>query len=175
MINIPNMQVIVPGNSKEFNEIFIKTFNNKNPFYFRLTDKENNKSLKVKFGKINHLQKGNKLCLILVGPVLNFINFNELKSLDINIVYITTLRPLDKVNLKRINKNISKYLIVEPFYSSYLSSQILEIFDKKIIVKNISVPYKFLTNYGSKKDHDLKNGFEFHKIKKKINELIKIK
>ena len=78
-------------------------------------------------------------------------------------------------DLVTINKNIRKYLIVEPFYSSYLSSQILEIFDKKIIVKNISVPYKFLTNYGSKKDHDLKNGFEFHKIKKKINELIKIK
>ncbi len=175
MLNIPNMQVVVPGNSKEFEEIFFKTFNQKDPFYFRLTDKENNYPLKVKFGKINHIQTGSQLTLILVGPVLNYIDFNLLKSYNINIIYVTTLRPLDTINLKKINKNISKFLIIEPFYSSYLESKLLEIFNKKIIIKNISVPYKFLTNYGTKKEHDIKNGFFMKSIKKKIDEIIFIK
>ena len=175
MLNIPNMQVVVPGNSKEFEEIFFKTFNQKNPFYFRLTDKENNYPLKVKFGKVNHIQSGSQLTLILVGPVLNYIDFNLLKSYNINIIYVTTLRPLDTINLKKINKNINKFLIIEPFYSSYLESKLLEIFNKKIIIKNISVPYKFLTNYGTKKDHDIKNGFFMKSIKKRLDEIIIIK
>tara|TARA_B100000674_G_C37826912_1_gene908547 strand:- start:162 stop:1049 length:888 start_codon:yes stop_codon:yes gene_type:complete len=175
MLNIPNMQVVIPGSSEEFEQIFLKTFNNKNPFYFRLTDKENKRSIKVKFGKINQLKKGSALSLILVGPVLNYIDFNLLKSFNINIIYITTLRPLDISNLKKINKNINKFLIIEPFYSSYLSSKLLEIFKKKVVIKNISVPYKFLTNYGTKKDHDVKNGFFMKNIKKKLDELIQIK
>jgi transketolase len=175
MLNIPNMQVVVPGHSKEFKKIFFKTFNYKNPFYFRLTDKENKEPVNVKFGKVAHLQKGNLLTLILVGPVLNYIDFDLLKSYNINMVYITTLRPLDTINLKKINKNIDKFLIIEPFYSSYLPTKLLEIFERRIIIKNISVPYKFLTNYGSKKDHDIKNGFFMKNIKKKIDKLIKLK
>ena len=91
------------------------------------------------------------------------------------MIYITTLRPLDTINLKKINKNIDKFLIIEPFYSSYLPTKLLEIFERRIIIKNISVPYKFMTNYGSKKDHDIKNGFFMKNIKKKIDKLIKLK
>ncbi len=175
MLNIPNVQVIVPGHSKEFEQIFFKTFNNKNPFYFRLTDKENKNPLKVKFGKVTQLQKGKLLTLILIGPVLDYLDFKLLKTYNINIIYMTTLRPLDTINLKKINRNINKFLIIEPFYTSYLSSKLLNIFEKKIIIKNVSVPYKFLTNYGSKKNHDKKNGFFMKNIKNQIDSIIKIK
>ena len=131
--------------------------------------------MKVKFGKVTHLQKGKLLTLILIGPVLDYIDFKILKTYNINIIYITTLRPLDTINLKKINKNITKFLIIEPFYTSYLSSKLLDIFEKKVIIKNVSVPYKFLTNYGSKKNHDRKNGFFMRNIKKQIDTIIKMK
>jgi|TARA_B110000858_G_C17489964_1_gene331108 hypothetical protein len=40
-------------------------------------------------------------------------------------------------------------------------------------IKNISVPFKFLTNYGTKKQHDEKLGFSIKKIEKMIKKLYK--
>ncbi len=174
MYNIPNMQIVVPGNSKEFDRLFKQSYSNKHPTYFRLSDHENNIDFKVKFGKSNCVNNKSKITVLAVGPVLNFI-YPLIDKYKINLVYLTTVRPFDKNVLKKfLNKN-SSLLIVEPFYSGAILNEITSLFGvKNYKIKNISVPFKFLTNYGKKNEHDKKLGFSIEKIEKIINQLKKV-
>ncbi|WP_440933626.1 hypothetical protein [Candidatus Pelagibacter sp.] len=172
MTSIPNMQIIIPGSSEEFNKIFTQTFKSKNPMYFRLSDYENKNSYKVKFGKLNLLRRGSKATIIAVGPVMNCLD--DIFKFDVNIIYLSTIRPLDVVAIKKINKNIDKFLLIEPYFSSNLNNELNKIFRKKISIKNISIPYKFLTNYGNKKQHDNALGFTKKNIEKELLKLLRI-
>ena len=44
--------------------------------------------------------------------------------------------------------------------------------NKKLQITSISIPYNFLTNYGSKKEHDEKLGFNKKNFINKVNNLI---
>jgi transketolase len=169
--NIPDMNIIVPGSSQEFDQLFSQSYKNKHSTYYRLSDYENDTNEKVRFGKANILQKGSKATIIAFGPVLNHIK-PFIRDYDVNLLYFTTIRPFDKKIFNVINNKSGKILIVEPFYSGSINDELNKIIKKKIIIKNVCVPKNFLTNYGSKINHDLKLGFDSKKIEKKIKELI---
>lgn len=163
--NIPTFQIVVPGTSSEFQQLFTQSYKNSSATYFRLSSNENSKKFKVKFGKANLLQKGNKGVVIAVGPVLDFL-IPFIYKHDVSVVYYTTVKPFDyKILKKIINKKI---LVIEPFYSGTINNEILNKIDDQIQLKNISVPVKFINNYGSKKKNDEKLGFSVNKVEKKI-------
>jgi len=170
--NIPFFQIVVPGNSYEFSQLFLQSYNNKFATYFRLSAEENKNKIKVKFGKANIIQKGNKAIIIAIGPVLNHI-ISFIKKYDVSLIYYTTLKPFDKKILLKLKQGFSKILIIEQFYSGTTNNEILEVFKNKIIIKNICVPKLFLNNYGSKKEHDNKLGFTSRKIEKQIINFLK--
>lgn len=173
MYNIPNMQIVVPGSSEEFNILFNESYKNNCPTYFRLSDHENEEKFNVKFGKSNCINNNSKITIVAIGPVLNFI-YPLIKKHKINLIYLTTIRPFDKNIFKKILKKNCSILIVEPFYSGAVINEINNLVKKKnVSIKNISVPFKFLTNYGKKKQHDQKLGFSLKNIEKTINELKK--
>ena len=173
--NIPNMQIIVPGNSYEFDKLFSECYTKNNPKYFRLSSEENKLKCEVKFGKGIILNQGEKVTVIAVGPVLN-IAYEICKKLNVNLVYYTSIRPFDKKILKKLKIKTTKILIIEPFYSGSIIKEVIDSFgDIKVKIDNISVPFKFLTNYGSKKQHDEKLGFNKKNIKFKLQKLIKSK
>ncbi len=173
MHNIPNMQIVVPGNSEEFNDLFYQSYNKKNPTYYRLSDHENTKKFKVKFGKSNYIDNKSKITIVAIGPVLNNI-YPLIKKYKINLIYLTTIRPFDHNVFNKILKKNSSVLIIEPFYSGTINSEINNSFkNKNLKIKNISVPFKFLTNYGSKNQHDKKLGFTMKNYEKTIKELKK--
>ncbi|MDC0236155.1 hypothetical protein OAK10_04645 [Candidatus Pelagibacter sp.] len=173
--NIPNMQIIVPGNSYEFDKLFSECYTKNNPKYFRLSSEENKLKCEVKFGKGIILNQGEKVTVIAVGPVLN-IAYEICKKLNVNLVYYTSIRPFDKKILKKLKIKTTKILIIEPFYSGSIIKEVIDSFgDIKVKIDNISVPFKFLTNYGSKKQHDEKLGFNKKNIEFKLRKLIKSK
>jgi transketolase len=171
--NIPEMQITLPGTCEEFDQLFGQSYKNKYSTYYRLSEYENKISQKIKFGKANILQKGNKATIIAFGPVLNHIQ-PFINKYDVNLLYYTTIRPFDKKIISKVNNRSGKILIVEPFYSGSINEELCKTIKKKIIIKNISVPHKFLTKYGSKINHDFKLGFNANKIEKKIKELINL-
>ena len=131
MHNIPNMEIVVPGNSKEFNQLFNQSYKNNKPTYFRLSDYENEHGFDVKFGKSN------------------FINNNS-----------------------KITKKSKSLIIVEPFYSGAVISEVLKtISNRNISIESLSVPFKFLTNYGTKKEHDKNLGFSIKKMESIIKKV----
>jgi len=168
--NIPNFQIIVPGTSSEFNQLFKQTYQNYFPKYFRISSTENSDSYNVEFGKANQIQKGKKATVIICGPTLNFVK-SSLKNLDVNILYYTTVVPFD---IKTLEKNIKnsekKIIIIEPFYSGAVLNEVSVLQNKySLLISSVSVPRKFINGYGFKKNLDDK----FFNTKKILN-LIKI-
>lgn len=172
--NIPGMQIVIPGNSFEFDRLFLSSYKNNFPTYFRLSERENDKSFKVKFGKANIIQEGTKATIIVVGPAFNFIK-NLIKKYNVNIIYLTTIVPIDKNTIKKICKNTSKIMIIEQYYQSSMNNEISKILNKKINFCNVSVPLRFLSNYGSVKEIDKQIDFEEKKIENKLIKLISSK
>lgn len=172
--NIPNMQIIVPGNSAEFDKLFSQSYKKKKPKYYRISSEENHLKFNVKFGKGIVLNQGRKVTVVAVGPVLNIV-FDVCKKLNVNLVYYTTIRPFDYNVLKKLKNKNEKILIIEPFYKGSIVNEIIDCYkNKKIQIDSISIPYKFLTNYGSKKEHDQKLGFNKKNFEIKLKKLIKI-
>jgi transketolase len=170
--NIPSFQITIPGNSNEFHQLFLQSYNNKYPTYFRLSAEENKTNLKVKFGKANLLQKGNKAIIIAIGPVLNYL-LKFINKYDVTLIYYTTLRPFDEKILKNIKKSSNKILIVEPFYTGSINHKVYENINDKVLIKNISIPKVFLNNYGTKKENDDNLGYNSKIIEKEVIKLLK--
>jgi transketolase len=169
--NIPGMQIVIPGSSFEFDSLFLSSYKNNFPTYFRLSERENDKSFKVKFGKANIIRKGTEATIIVVGTAFNFIK-NLIKKYNVNIIYLTTIVPIDRKTIKKICKNTNKIMIIEQYYQSSLNNEISFILNKKINFCNISIPIKFLSNYGTNKEIDEQINFEEKKIEQKLIKLI---
>lgn len=167
---IPNMEIVLPGTSQEFDMLFKDSYNDGNPTYFRLSEYENKTSQDVKFGKANLIKKGKDALIICVGNMLqNTLDATE--DMDVSILYYTTLNPFDSEILNdNFNDNI---IVIEPYYQGGLNYKISNsLKNKKYTINNIGVPHRFLTNYGSKFDHDKNLGLDVEGIKKKILECI---
>mgnify|MGYP000020323810 FL=1 len=173
MYNIPNMQIVVPGSGQEFHRLFNQSYSNNKPTYFRLSDFENEKNINVNFGKANFINNNSKVTILAVGPVLNFL-YPIIKEFGINLIYATTIRPFDQKIIKNIKKSCKSLIIIEPFYSGAVLNEIISSIDtKNISIQSLSVPFKFLTNYGTKKDHDNKLGFSTKNIRNIIKKVLK--
>jgi transketolase len=117
---IPNMQIVVPGTAKEFDILFQQSYDNGQPAYYRLSEYSNDESYDVGFGCVLPLsQTGTRFTMLVAGPAYGYIK--ELLSVNsgINVLYCTTIAPLD---LETIGKHIvnNKLMIVEPYYSTIL-------------------------------------------------------
>lgn len=66
----PNMQVIVPGSSQEFDALFKETYANGSPTYFRLSEHEHVIATSPKFGEIEKMKDGAKITVAVTGPQL---------------------------------------------------------------------------------------------------------
>ena len=168
--SIPNMQIISPGNSKEFDSLFSQTYNNGAPTYFRLSEYEHNLDFKVTFGKANVIKEGNKALIICYGNMLEPV-YETVKDLDVTLLYYSTITPFDGETLKKhFNNNI---IICEPFYegsTNYFINKTLKEFSYKLT--NIGIPREFILYYGKKPQIDKLLGLDIDSLKNKFNELV---
>jgi len=167
LLNIPNMQIVVPGTSTEFNNLLLESYNNNSPTYFRLSETENKNNQDVKFSKGTIIQTGKTATVICFGNMLDNV-YESCKNKDVTLLYYTTITPFDE---KLLRQNFNKKIIVcEPFYTGSINHLITgALTDKQYTIFNIGVPRQFLTNYGTKKEHDSFLGLDFSGIDSKIS------
>jgi transketolase len=169
--NIPGMEITVPGTPEEFDSLFRQSYNNGNPTYFRLSERPNSESYKVKFGKANLIKKGKKATVIAVGPMLKNV-LEATKNEDVTVIYYTTLFPFDSKILKT-NVTNSKILICEPYYEGALTSDITSALSgQSIEIAHAGMPKRFLSKYGKAEEHDIDLGMTAKSISKKLKKLI---
>ncbi len=169
--NIPNMEIVVPGTSSEFDTLFKQSYANGHPTYYRISEKENIEGQAVTFGKASIIKKGKKATVVAVGPTLSNV-IEACKNEDVTILYYTTVAPFDAKTLKN-NCSSGKVLLVEPYYEGGLSSEISTALRPfPVLIETVGVPHEFLENYGKTGDHDEKIGFTAVAIQKKLKKLI---
>ena len=153
LLTIEDMNIFIPGNSKELDYLINNAYRDEVPKYFRLSEYEHTLTLETLKHKGCVIKKGSKATIICFGPMLQNV-YEATTDLDITVLYYHTVWPFDNtVLLDNFHENL---IICEPFYSGTVNHIISDLLsDKKYCMTNISVPRKFLRNYGSKKDHDI--------------------
>jgi len=170
MLNIPEMQIVIPGTRLEFDKLFNMSYANNSPTYFRLSERENSSNQLVEFGKANIVKRGSKATVIAVGTALSLV-LAATEDEDVTIIYYTTLRPFDAETLKSFLTE-KKILLCEPYYSGALLSEIIEALPGlNLRISTVGVPKKFLRKYGSMIEHDESIGFTIKNIKEKLHQL----
>lgn len=167
--NVPGVEIVVPGTPSEFDKLFKNSYNNKNPTYFRLSEKSNKESFGVEFGKAHIVKKGKKATVIVVGTMLDRVK-ESCEDLDVTILYYSTLEPFDKETLSK-NLAGNKIIVCEPYYSGALSYDVTRV-SKNAQIFYIGIPRKFIHNYGKAEDLDKMLGLTAEDIKKKITKIV---
>lgn len=169
--NLPGMEIILPGTAGEFDLLFRQACFNGHPTYFRLSEKENSEGHDVKLGKAIVVRKGKLATIVAVGPLLKPV-LEAAKSLDVTILYYTSVAPFDGDALRK-NAVSSKILLCEPYYQGTLSGDIMNALrPRPVFIDCLGVPRNFLTNYGRREEHDEYIGLTADNIGKCIQRLI---
>lgn len=155
--DIPGVNLYVPGTASEFEQLFHSNWNNGGLNYFRLSENTNSTSY-LTVSKMHLVKSGKLATVIVVGPILDRV-LEATKNLDLDVIYINYLGP-EEIDFFEITIKGSRLVIIEPYYtgpvlqrlSSYIESN-------KIAIKQIGIPRRFLTNYGSTEDHYVNLGF----------------
>jgi transketolase len=170
--NIPGMEIVVPGTPAEFDALFKSAYADGKPTYFRLSERSNDESSEVEFGKANIIQKGKLATVIAIGPTMKPV-LAAVKDMDVTLLYYTTLIPFDADTLKA-NTESGKILLCEPYYSGALMPEIMNVLKPKpVIIETVGVPNEFLNNYGTAEEHDEYIGLTQANIREKLEVLIK--
>ncbi len=159
MKNIPNMNVICPGDSIEVIELTKQISKIKKPFYFRLGKKGEpkiNKNNNIKISKLNLVSKGKNICIISIGNMLAVGSDlkKELlkKNLSASLYSLHTVSPL---NIKELKNTLKKYKIIflleEHYHETGIVRDLLfylrkELKNRKIIFNKIDK--RFYTGLG---------------------------
>tara|TARA_A100001015_G_scaffold311634_1_gene415263 strand:- start:169 stop:1077 length:909 start_codon:yes stop_codon:yes gene_type:complete len=180
--NIPNLNIVSPADKLETKILLKQVLKKKIPVYLRLGKKGEQdvyeKKCNSKFGKINQIKKGNKICIIGYGNVLrNAIDaYNEIKNIYKPSIYnVHTLIPLDEIQLVKILKKYLKIIIIEEhFENGGLGSKISILMNKHKILKKIvflNTGNKFLTGLGNLKNARKKLNLDKDSIIKELKKI----
>ncbi len=170
LMQIPSMQIIVPGTEEEFDCLLISEYDNGAPSYFRLSEISNDTSVDVQFGKANVIRKGKRGTIIAVGTMLDKV-LNAVDGMDVTVLYYTTIVPFDHETLYQTTE-INKVLLCEPYYYGGITNQVVETFSGlPVEIKYAGVPHAFLTSYGSVEEIEEEIGLTAERIRQAAMEL----
>jgi transketolase len=152
LLNIPEVQIIVPGHGEEFSSLYKQTSRNTSFTYSRLSELSNSIAQQITFGKGVLIKEGSEATILCVGPTLD-MTIEACRDLDVSILYFTTIFPFDFEIIRSVCTN-RKILLVEPFYQHTLTPLIIENLGMLgIQILSVGVPRTFLRNYGSVAEH----------------------
>lgn len=153
LLQIPNMQIVVPGTAEEFHTLFCGAYDNGKPTYYRLSEESNGESQKAVFGKALVMKQGAKATVIAVGTMLDRV-LEATKELDVSVLYYTTIAPFDAAALREAAVS-KKILLCEPYYYGALTSRIVDaLAGCPIQIMYAGIPHEDITCYGTKAEID---------------------
>lgn len=172
LLNIPGMEIVVPGTAQEFHALFAHSYADGQPTYYRLSERENQASQPVRFGQMEVVQHGTGATVLAVGPMLDKV-LEAASGLDVCVLYCTTVSPFDAEGLRANLGPHGKVLLVEPFYTGTLTHLVTQAAgDQPLRLRSVGVQREFLTHYGRPERHDEDNGLTAPHIRTQLQELL---
>lgn len=165
---LPRMEIVLPGSAREFDQLFRQSYDNGNPTYFRLSEREHSFDIgDVDFGKAKVLKTGSMATVIAVGPSLSAV-WPAVSDLDVTVLYYTCISPFDRGALRE-NCSSGKILLCEPYYMGGADHELLEAMEARpVAIEHIGVPLEFRTNYGTADEHDKAIGMTPDMIRRRL-------
>jgi transketolase len=146
---IPGMEVLQPGSRKELDVLIRSQYNNGKPTYYRLSDHGHDIDIPVRFAEANVLKDcGASVTVMTAGPILRNV-MEACGDLSINLVYFSTIKPIDKNVIKRFRH--TKILVVHDAFG--LLEAISEVPDLSLCYHGL--PDQFCVWYGTV--HNIRN------------------
>lgn len=169
LTQIPNLQIVVPGTPDEFKSLFLSTYDNGCPTYFRLSRDINKETQDVKFGEAIVIREGKAITIIAVGPMLEMV-LEATEGIDATILYYTTIHPFDTKTLIKYSES-GKILVCEPYYEGAIDYDITSTLKRYIIIDHCGIPHEFCKHYGTTKENYAIMGLTVENIKEKVAKL----
>lgn len=171
LLNIPGMEIVLPGTSEEFDQLFHQAYSNGRPTYFRLSEQQNSAAREVAFGRASLIQEGRRATVLAVGPMLDAA-LEAARGQDVAVVYCTTLAPFDASTLREACPS-RRVILCEPYYSGALIPAVQEaLAPEPVRILTVGVPRTFLREYGRVQEHDSQLGINADGIRMRIQEMI---
>lgn len=164
---IPGIEIVTPGTPAQFETLWGRCHNDKNPTYFRMTDHCNKTECEVEFGKASVIKRGEKGLVVCAAETLDMV-IEAACELDVTVLYYTTISPFDEEVLQRELK-CGKVFVCTPFYEGTLTPCITKALKgERINIEEQSVPLEILRNYGSKFEKDEYCGLSVANIRERM-------
>ena len=176
---LPETQIIFPSSEIEFDVLFKQVYNNKYTKYFRLPSEKHNIKFtneQLHFGKGIKIKEGNTLTIVVTGPQLKSV-IEASALLDVEIIYLHTIKPLDIELIRDSVLKTHKILTIEEHniiggLGDAVSKATEDI--NNVIQKRLGIDDKFLTSYGNYLQHCSNLGLDTNGIKTKIKDILEI-
>lgn len=153
LMQIPNMQIVLPGTAEEEDSLIKESYDNGTPTYFRLSEHFNAVAQEVSFGKAVVMKEGAQGTVIAVGTMLDKV-MEATREHDVTVLYYTTLRPFDHETLRKTTKR-KAVLICEPYYYGALASTVLDTFaGEPVQIRHVGIPHEILKTYGTVEEYE---------------------
>ena len=170
---IPNMEVYEPGTPKEFRDLFLQTWGNGNPKYFRLSTHTHSQNINVSVGEVNIIRSSNYNKYVFVtGHLLDDVLYDFTSDLTCGVIYVSTLHDISKNSIEKLNNlfddKTKLYSVENHSKVGGLGDLISDMFN--LPVKRIGLGRKFLTNYGLYNDLREDGRIDKESVLRQLNE-----
>lgn len=171
LMQIPNMQIVLPGTAKEMDCLMTQAYDNGSPTYFRLSESSNVMEHEVLFGRAVVVKQGAKATVLAVGTMLSPV-MEAVADLDVTVLYYTTVRPFDREALVQ-NMPTNKILLCEPYYSGALATEIIMTYhDNPVRMNFVGLSCEVPKTYGTVQENMAVFGMDAKSIREKTLTLI---
>lgn len=160
---LPGAEIIYPASPIEFDVLFKQTYKNDKLTLFRIPGKQHEQEFAIKdieVGKGIKVADGAGFTLVVTGPHLTnaLVARQQLqgKGIDVEIIYVHTIRPLDTDLVHASLSKTRRVLVIEEHMrSGGLGDEILRIAINipGMTFDSLAIPDMFVTGYGSYEEH----------------------
>jgi len=181
--SLPNTEIIYPASPKEFELLFKQRYDNGKLTYFRLPEKKHAlvfEESQINFGKGILIKEGEDISVITTGPqVDNVVNASEIlkaRGINVEIIYIHTIKPLDGELIINSALKTKRILIVEEAsirggLGDEVSMAVGHL--QGISSYRMGIGDSFITYYGTYDEICKKIGMDSIGIANKVEEIVK--
>lgn len=166
---LPGTEIVYPATPQELNLLFKQTYANGHLTYIRMARHTHSvvfEDRQITFGKGILVREGRDLTIVATGPqletVVKSLPLLHGSGIDAEVVYISTIKPLDADILRASARKTRRMLVIEEHArSGGLSDAVLRtVHDVEgTRFDSMHIPDRFLRNYGTYEQHCEALGF----------------
>lgn len=165
--DLPGWEVVVPGHPDEAESALRAAAAGSGRVYLRLAEQVNARPVTDAHRGLSVIRRGADATVIAVGPMLDRV-LEAAESLDVTVLYATTVRPFDAATL-RWELGTPDVVLVEPYLEGTTAALVAEsLRTVRHRLLSIGVPRGEQRRYGTAEEHDAAHELDAPGLRRRI-------